>query len=455
MMRVSVAADGDAEQRHQHHAEHQRRRPRRRLRVARHQPRRPADQRHVRADLRHRLAGPDHAARSRSAPQARPATRISFLPDAERRRQSGRVQVGSVQPGPERHQRRARRVRARPQPTDTTQRVSVDSFGNQANGLSGGPGISGDGRFVAFASFASNLVPDDGNGFSDVYVYDRFPPDRDQGIIARVSVGLDGAASPTRASATSRSPSAPTAAGSASRRRRRTWCRTTSTTISTRSSPATRSTRFECAPPTPTPTADADRHARHEPLRRRLQRRRLGHRRRPRPHGQHRPRPRAASAPTTRTTAAWPATPTATARSPSTRSSAPCRTRCRAASTSATARSRSTNRSAAKGRTPTRPSPGPSPRRRRRLRPARRAVRRRLRRQRRGDHRRPDPHGQHRARPAVDLSRRQGGCLAGDANCDCVITVDELIRAVINVLNGCSIFNTCNPAQHEAMCCGP
>lgn len=73
-----------------------------------------------------------------------------------------------------------------------TQRVSVDSFGNQANGLSGGPGISGDGRFVAFPSFASNLVPDDGNGFSDVYVYDRSPPNREQGILLRVSVSMDG-----------------------------------------------------------------------------------------------------------------------------------------------------------------------------------------------------------------------------------------------------------------------
>ncbi len=73
----------------------------------------------------------------------------------------------------------------------TTQRVCVDSFGNQANGLSGGPGMSGDGRFVAFASFASNLVAEDSNGQSDVYVYDRFQPGRDQGVIALVSVGLD------------------------------------------------------------------------------------------------------------------------------------------------------------------------------------------------------------------------------------------------------------------------
>jgi Tol biopolymer transport system component len=74
---------------------------------------------------------------------------------------------------------------------NTTQRVSVDDFGNQSNGLSGGPGISADGRFVAFASFASNFVPDDGNGFSDVYVYDRFPPGRAQGLIARVTIAIN------------------------------------------------------------------------------------------------------------------------------------------------------------------------------------------------------------------------------------------------------------------------
>jgi len=48
------------------------------------------------------------------------------------------------------------------------------------NGLSNGnkasfePTISGDGRFVAFTSLASNLVPIDGNGFSDVFVRDLF-----------------------------------------------------------------------------------------------------------------------------------------------------------------------------------------------------------------------------------------------------------------------------------------
>jgi Tol biopolymer transport system component len=54
----------------------------------------------------------------------------------------------------------------------TTQRVSVSSSGEQANGGSGGAAISADGRFVVFTSAASNLVAGDTNGRSDVFVRD-------------------------------------------------------------------------------------------------------------------------------------------------------------------------------------------------------------------------------------------------------------------------------------------
>ncbi len=54
-----------------------------------------------------------------------------------------------------------------------TVRISVDDFDNQSNGLSGGPAISDDGRYVAFISFSSTFDPDDGNGASDVFVVDR------------------------------------------------------------------------------------------------------------------------------------------------------------------------------------------------------------------------------------------------------------------------------------------
>ena len=55
----------------------------------------------------------------------------------------------------------------------TIERVSVTDAGNQGNNESEHPSISADGRYVAFASYASNLVPGDTNGISDVFVYDR------------------------------------------------------------------------------------------------------------------------------------------------------------------------------------------------------------------------------------------------------------------------------------------
>jgi Tol biopolymer transport system component len=54
-----------------------------------------------------------------------------------------------------------------------TERVSVDSAGVQANGISYYPSLSFDGRFVAFHSGASNLVAGDANGKWDVFVRDR------------------------------------------------------------------------------------------------------------------------------------------------------------------------------------------------------------------------------------------------------------------------------------------
>jgi hypothetical protein len=50
------------------------------------------------------------------------------------------------------------------------QRVSVASDGTQGNSGSGDPSISADGRYVAFYSYASNLVPGDTNDSWDVFV---------------------------------------------------------------------------------------------------------------------------------------------------------------------------------------------------------------------------------------------------------------------------------------------
>jgi Tol biopolymer transport system component len=68
-----------------------------------------------------------------------------------------------------------------------TRRVSVSSTGEHANGHSALPSISADGRFVAFGSDASNLVPHDTNGYGDVFVRDR-----KLGVTRRVSVSSSG-----------------------------------------------------------------------------------------------------------------------------------------------------------------------------------------------------------------------------------------------------------------------
>jgi Tol biopolymer transport system component len=74
--------------------------------------------------------------------------------------------------------------------TGTTTRVSVDSNGTQGDGQSGGfnPSISADGRYVAFESAATNLVPGDTNGAEDVFIHDT-----QTGTTTRVSVDSEGA----------------------------------------------------------------------------------------------------------------------------------------------------------------------------------------------------------------------------------------------------------------------
>src|SRR5204863_310450 len=64
-------------------------------------------------------------------------------------------------------------VFVRDRETRTTERVSVDSAGTEGNSWSGTPAISADGRFVAFVSDATNLVPGDTNKAADVFVHDR------------------------------------------------------------------------------------------------------------------------------------------------------------------------------------------------------------------------------------------------------------------------------------------
>jgi Tol biopolymer transport system component len=79
-----------------------------------------------------------------------------------------------------------------------TERVSVGAGGAQADGASVSPSLSADGRLVAFESHATNLVPGDTNNAHDVFVRDR-----EAGPIERVPLAADGG----RANGESYSPS--------------------------------------------------------------------------------------------------------------------------------------------------------------------------------------------------------------------------------------------------------
>ncbi|MQS10835.1 hypothetical protein F7Q99_00705 [Streptomyces kaniharaensis] len=74
------------------------------------------------------------------------------------------------------------------EPSATTERVTVGLDSAQPNGASEAQGLSADGRFAVFTSTASNLVPGDTNGKSDVFVRDLWT-----GAIERENLGEDGA----------------------------------------------------------------------------------------------------------------------------------------------------------------------------------------------------------------------------------------------------------------------
>jgi Tol biopolymer transport system component len=71
--------------------------------------------------------------------------------------------------------------------TGATSRVNVASDGTQAEGYSGWPGLSADGRYVVFESGAPNLTPGDANERLDVFLHDR-----QAAQTTRVSVASDG-----------------------------------------------------------------------------------------------------------------------------------------------------------------------------------------------------------------------------------------------------------------------
>ncbi|MFO1075567.1 MAG: hypothetical protein U1E17_23275 [Geminicoccaceae bacterium] len=78
-----------------------------------------------------------------------------------------------------------RDVFVRDRQTGRTERISLRTGGGQGDDASFRAAISADGRFVAFESDATNLVPGDTNGVRDIFIRDR-----QTGRTARVSLGV-------------------------------------------------------------------------------------------------------------------------------------------------------------------------------------------------------------------------------------------------------------------------
>src|SRR5262249_35266571 len=79
--------------------------------------------------------------------------------------------------------------------TGSIVRVNVSSSGDEANGSGVWPALSADGRFVVFESNASNLIPSDVNGGAeDIFLHDRDPDGNgifDEGNATTTVVSVD------------------------------------------------------------------------------------------------------------------------------------------------------------------------------------------------------------------------------------------------------------------------
>ena len=77
-----------------------------------------------------------------------------------------------------------RQILWRDRNSGVTKLVSTGMYGGEGNGDSFSPSMSADGRYVAFESYATNLVPIDTNGVRDIFVWDSRT-----GIVTAVSTG--------------------------------------------------------------------------------------------------------------------------------------------------------------------------------------------------------------------------------------------------------------------------
>ena len=161
------------------------RRALRRLRLRRRQPRRPTTttgQRRVRA----RPAGDTTTLVSRGAGGAgRRAARLLRAPVDLGRRALRRLRLGRRQPLGRRPRRATdvfvRDLQRRARPRSRAGRGGAGGDGDAPRAAS----ISADGRYVAFASDADNLSPDDNNAFTNVFRRDLFGPPPDCSDVAQ------------------------------------------------------------------------------------------------------------------------------------------------------------------------------------------------------------------------------------------------------------------------------
>ncbi|MDM3854901.1 MAG: SdrD B-like domain-containing protein, partial [Aphanizomenon gracile PMC649.10] len=77
--------------------------------------------------------------------------------------------------------------------TKTLERISLSNDGTEANGKSEGFAISADGRYVVFASNASNLIANDSNNTQDIFLRDRITNTTQRVSLANDSSQTNGA----------------------------------------------------------------------------------------------------------------------------------------------------------------------------------------------------------------------------------------------------------------------
>ena len=104
---------------------------------------------------------------------AEPAYRATSRDAAQSVSSDGRFVAFATDSGPSTDDNGGSDIYLRDRRTGTTEAISVAPDGRAGDGPSINPSISGDGRHVAFISWATDLAPDADGTVQDVFVRDR------------------------------------------------------------------------------------------------------------------------------------------------------------------------------------------------------------------------------------------------------------------------------------------